>query len=43
VVETTDLIPKSGCQPFLRVSTQISPCFETFGWKILVTIVPSSH
>lgn len=35
-----NLIPNSGFQPFLSVSTQISPCFETFGWKILVIIVP---
>ena len=33
-------MPVSGVQPFFSVSTQISPCFETLGWKILVTIVP---
>lgn len=27
-------------QLFLSVSTQISPAFETFGWKIRVIIVP---
>lgn len=33
--------PYSFFQPFFSVSTQISPDFEIFGWKIFVTIVPA--
>lgn len=34
------LIPKSGFQSFFKVLTQISPCCETLGWKILVKKKP---
>jgi hypothetical protein len=36
----TSAIPKLLVQAFFRVSTQISPVLDIFGWNIFVIIVP---
>ncbi len=37
------LMPRSGFQSFLRVLTQISPCWPTLGWKIFVRKYPFGY